>query len=67
MQHTLAAKREAHMTKDCWDFSRGVRGRFYPPNAVFRLPVYPDEKVEKYLAANADAKGVELQRALRDH
>jgi len=55
------------MTKDCWDFSRGVRGRFYPPNAVFRLPVYPDEKVEKYLAAKADAKGVELQRALRDH
>ncbi|MGK2873848.1 MAG: hypothetical protein ACSLFL_16585 [Alphaproteobacteria bacterium] len=55
------------MTKDCCDFSKGVCSKFYLPNAVLRLPVYPDEKVEKYLAAKADAKGVELQRALRDH
>lgn len=46
--------------KQRYDFSKGERGRFYKPDAVFRLPVYLDEKVERYLAAKADAKGVEL-------
>lgn len=46
--------------KQRYDFSKGERGKFYKPNAVFRLPVYLDEKVECYLAAKADAKGVEL-------
>ena len=46
--------------KDRYDFSKGTRGKFFKPNAVFRLPVYLDEKVQDYLAAKADAKGVEL-------
>ena len=46
--------------KDHYDFSKGVRGKFYQPDAVFHLPVYLDEKVQRYLAAKADAKGVEL-------
>lgn len=33
---------------------------------MFRLPVYLDEKVEKYLAAKADAKGVELSDLVND-
>ena len=43
-----------------YDFSKGERGKFYNPNAVFRLPVYLDRKVQNYLTAKADAKGVEL-------
>lgn len=46
--------------KDRYDFSKGVRGKFYRPDAVFRLPVYLDEKVESYLTAKADAKGIDL-------
>ena len=46
--------------KDRYDFSTGARGKFYRPDAVFRLPVYLDEKVQNYLAAKADAKGVDL-------
>ena len=46
--------------KDHYDFSKGVRGKFYRPDAVFRLPVYLDEKVESYLTAKADAKGIDL-------
>ncbi len=46
--------------KDRYDFSKGTRGKFFKPNAVFRLPVYLDEKVQDYLTAKADAKGVEL-------
>ena len=46
--------------KDHYDFSKGTRGKFYQPEAVFRLPVYLDEKVQDYLAAKADAKGIDL-------
>ena len=46
--------------KDGYDFSKGERGKFYRPDAVFRLPVYLDEQVQSYLAAKADARGVEL-------
>lgn len=46
--------------KDRYDFSKGTRGKFFKHNAVFRLPVYLDEKVQDYLTAKADAKGVEL-------
>lgn len=48
------------LMKDHYDFSKGVRGKFYKPGALFRLPVYLDENVESYLVAKADAKGVEL-------
>lgn len=52
--------------EDRYNFSKGVPGRFYKPDAVFRLPVYLDEKVQDYLAAKADAKGVELADLVND-
>jgi hypothetical protein len=52
--------------KDRYDFAKGVRGKFYRSNAEFRLPIYLDEMVEKYLAAKADAKGVELSDLVND-
>lgn len=52
--------------KDHYDFSKGVRGKFYKPDAIFGLPVYLDEKVERYLTAKADAKGVELSDLVND-
>jgi len=52
--------------KQRYDFSKGERGKFYKANAVFRLPVYLDEKVERYLAAKADAKGVELSELVNE-
>ncbi|CAG1004953.1 MAG: hypothetical protein F9K21_14665 [Rhodocyclaceae bacterium] len=52
--------------KDQYDFSKGQRGKFYRPDAVFRLPVYLDEKVQDYLAAKADAKGVELAELVNE-
>lgn len=52
--------------KDHYDFSKGVRGKFYKPDAILRLPVYLDEKVESYLTAKADAKGVELSVLVND-
>jgi hypothetical protein len=43
-----------------------VRGKFYASDAVVRLPVYLDEQVERYLAAKADAKGVDLSDLVND-
>lgn len=52
--------------KDRYDFSKGVRGKFYRPDAVFRLPVYRDEKVKSYLTAKADAKDKDLSDLVND-
>jgi len=52
--------------KTHYDFSKGERGKFHRPDAVFRLPVYLDEKVERYLVAKAEAKGVELSDLVND-
>lgn len=49
-----------------YDFSKGVRGKFHKPDAVFRLPLYLDKKIETYLAAKADAKGIELSDLVND-
>jgi hypothetical protein len=46
--------------KQRYDFSRGVRGKFYEPGAAFKRPVYLDAEMEGYLAKRAQAKGVEL-------
>ena len=32
-----------------YDFSQGVRGRFYRPQARFHLPVYLDPEVERVM------------------
>lgn len=52
--------------KDLYDFSKGVRGKFHKPGAVFRLPVYLDERVQDYLSAKAEAKGIDLAELVND-
>ena len=52
--------------KKRYDFSKGERGKFYRPNAVFKLPVYLDEDVQNYLAATAERKGVELSELVNE-
>lgn len=52
--------------KDEYDFSKGVRGKFYRPNTRFNLPVYLDEDVFDYLSARAKAKGVEVNDMVND-
>lgn len=52
--------------KENYDFSKGVRGKFYNQNAVFELPVYLDERVQGYLSAKAQAKGIDLSALVND-
>ncbi len=43
-----------------YDFSKGVRGKFFRPDAELRLPIYLDTDVQTYLAERAARKGVPL-------
>jgi post-segregation antitoxin (ccd killing protein) len=52
--------------KEHYDFSGAVRGKFYNAGAVFELPVYLDEQVQGYLAAKAQAKGIDLSALVND-
>ena len=52
--------------KEQYDFSKGDRGKVYRPNSVFKIPVYLDEKVQNYLAANAERKGIDLSDLVND-
>jgi len=46
--------------KSEYDFSKGVRGKFFQANAELRLPIYLDADVQRYLTARAADKGVPL-------
>ncbi|MEQ1545537.1 hypothetical protein [Methyloglobulus sp.] len=48
------------------DFSKGVRGKFYRPNAKLNLPIYLDETVQQFLAALAAKKGVQISDVAND-
>lgn len=48
------------------DFSKGVRGKFYRPNAELHVPVYLDPNVLRSLGEIADRKGVLLNDLVND-
>ena len=39
-----------------YDFSKGVRGKFYRPNAKMSLPVYLDSEVQRFIQRIATSK-----------
>ena len=44
-----------------YDFSKGERGRFYNPDAVFSFPVYLEPDVDNFLSTLADEKDTSVQ------
>ena len=52
--------------RDHYEFSKGTRGKFFRPDAIFRSPVYLDKTVQSTLAAMAEAKGVDLSQLVND-
>ena len=48
------------------DFSKGVRGKFYHPNATLNIPVYLDKEVQAYLAAIAARKAIPISDLAND-
>jgi hypothetical protein len=49
-----------------YDFSKGVRGKFFKTNATLNLPVYLDSEVQSYLRERAQSKGVELNQLVNE-
>jgi len=43
-----------------YDFSKGVRGKFYRPNARFNVPVYLDGKVQQFVTRIAERKRTDV-------
>ena len=43
-----------------YDFSKGVRGKFYRKGAVLRLPIYLDAKLQEQLERVAQKKGKDV-------
>lgn len=52
--------------KEEYDFSKGVRGRFYRPAARLNIPVYLDQDIEVWFAERAKAKGVNVQQLVNE-
>lgn len=48
------------------DFSGGVRGQFYRPDARLQLPIHLEANVQSTLAAIANAKGIDLSVFVND-
>ncbi|MEQ8975712.1 MAG: hypothetical protein RIE73_35690 [Coleofasciculus sp. C1-SOL-03] len=44
-----------------YDFSKGERGKFYHPDAVFNFPIYLEPDVNEVMNKLANEKGVEVE------
>ena len=45
-----------------YDFSKGERGKFYNPKAVFSLPIYIEQDVDDFIRKLADEKGKDPEK-----
>ena len=52
--------------KDNYDFSKGVRGKFYRKGATLRLPIYLEAQLQNRLERIAKEKGRELGDVVND-
>lgn len=44
-----------------YDFSKGIRGKFYQPKAVFNFPIYLEPDVDSFLSKLAEKKETDVQ------
>lgn len=51
--------RDEEMKKE-YDFSKGVRGKFYRANARFNMPIYLDSKVRRFVERIAESRGSDV-------
>ncbi len=49
-----------------YDFSKGERGKFYSPNAMFSFPVYLEPDVNDFMNKLADEKDVNVQELVNE-
>ena len=46
--------------KKQYDFSKGKRGKFYHPDAVFNLPIYLETEVAQFIQGIAENKNTDM-------
>ncbi len=49
-----------------YDFSKGERGKFYHPDAVFSFPIYLEPDVNDYMNRIAEEKHLDLQALVNE-
>ena len=49
-----------------YDFSKGERGKFYSPDAVFSFPVYLEPDVHDFMNQLADERDVDIQELVNE-
>jgi hypothetical protein len=52
--------------KSEYDFSKGTRGKFYHPDAVFNLPVYLEPDVNDFMNKLAEEQDVDIQELVNE-
>ena len=49
-----------------YDFSKGERGKFYNPKAVFNLPIYLEKDVDAFIRKLADETGKDVEELVNE-
>jgi len=49
-----------------YDFSKGVRGKFYRPNVRLNLPIYLDEDIAEFVQKYAKQKKVDAETVVNE-
>jgi hypothetical protein len=49
-----------------YDFSKGERGKFYSPDAVFSFPVYLEPDVNDFMNQLADEREIDIQELVNE-
>jgi hypothetical protein len=52
--------------KEEYDFSKGERGKFYSPNAVYNFPVYLEPDVDEFMRNLAEEKDINIQQLVNE-
>jgi hypothetical protein len=52
--------------KAAYDFSKGTRGKFYRPDAVFTFPIYLEPDVSEFMSKLAEEKDVDVERLVNE-
>jgi hypothetical protein len=52
--------------KDEYDFSKGVRGKFFRKDAALKIPVYLEPEVRRFLGERAKARGIEVDEFVNE-
>ena len=49
-----------------YDFSKGTRGKFYHPHAVFNFPVYLEPDVNDFISKLAEKQALDIQELVNE-